>query len=465
MEGLNTTPLDVNKATVEMLKHESPVGLQMASGAGITGSKLATLRLLRTFSLVKSSDAVHQAFVQALVTDRDGTHRPEWGALIDASLCTKLVRGTWAVGRGTNYINYWDELVVPIISKRYGIHVIQHLDAKLGKLKEPSLLFICPERMYYASPLVIAAFAVMGYTFTGVGSLPAVLKVVETTAMGLLALPDSHAKRVQLDDLRAAASTCFLSWQNAYKVTLSMCASTAMRKMAMAEPQDPASLMIGKAVAALADAEHDLQLVQQGRGAYNSPYVTAAQLSTPAAPTASSLVAAHANLRPPNKKQKMNQQSPQNQEFSQGTLAKLHGVDRTMAGLRFGQWEVQANNIDIDAFLRSGGCVACLAPNTAENKRAAWCTQLGCIAHPRPPPLVDADVRVAKYDSSASPVVRTIVKRQSAPNSSTQLATLPAPQPRPSGRAFGGRSSTNSRGRGAGRGRQSQNFQRRRHGV
>ena len=44
LEGLNTTPLDVNKATVEILKHESPVGLQMASGAGITGSKLATLR-------------------------------------------------------------------------------------------------------------------------------------------------------------------------------------------------------------------------------------------------------------------------------------------------------------------------------------------------------------------------------------------------------------------------------------
>ena len=222
LEGLQTLPLDSRRIVAEMMKSPSAAGWAQMAGKPVPQQ---VFKAVWGLSAHKGIAAILECVNVALARTMDGNKIPNAGTLISEKVVRNTISGHLANGATKSDIDYWADLVQPIVAKRDG------LDALRGITTSSADEFFLDVRKLELSVEVLSNwFAMYGYTDQGVGSVYAIIKNIVREAKTLENMRDSEPRKVGLrSNFGAAANGIFKDFASAIRAMLAGPVSAAAR--------------------------------------------------------------------------------------------------------------------------------------------------------------------------------------------------------------------------------------------
>ena len=405
LEGNQTLPLDHRKITAGMWKATHVSGWMQLNGTAIPQP---AFKAVWGLSAHKGISALHECVNAALARTTDGQAIPNAGTPIAEKIAKLTVAGNVANGTGKNELDWWGEIVQPIVAKRDGI------DA-LGGITTTAVddFFVDIRKLELSVEILTNWFAMFGYAGTGSGSVNTIIRNILRETKTLTHMRDTEMRKPGLvHNFKAAANGIFKEFSATLRAMLAGPVSAAERSDKVLNSGTPAAAAWMAAIEDIKRVvdEHKLEDAGVGRLQKYQRLDTAGS----DAGTASTLAMSALGQRKIGGRGAGSQIStvyPDDSASNAGTnqttgsvtrgwgdMAAAYGVYFTGDTLAFGNI---VTTYAVEIQIPKEGCLAPYAPDASKNKRNSWCTQPQTCKnsdHARAAGLSEEDISTTRTD-------------------------------------------------------------------
>ena len=403
LEGNQTLPLDHRKITAGMWKAGHASGWMQLNGTAIPQP---AFKAVWGLSAHKGISALHECVNVALARTTDGQVLPNAGTPVAEKVAKFTVAGNIANGTGKNELDWWSDIVQPIVAKRDGIDALSGVTTTAV-----DDFFVDIRKLELSVEILTNWFAMFGYASQGTGSVNTIIRNILREAKTLTHMRDSEMRKPGLvHNFRAAASGIFKEFSSTIRAMLAGPVSAAERADKVLTSGTPAAAAWTAAVEDIKRVvdEHKLEDAGVGRSQkYQRVDSGASDVGTGSTLSLSDIVQRKIGGRGAGSR--VSTVAPDDSVSSVGTktgsvtrgwgdMAATYGVYFTGDTLAFGNIVA---TYAVEITIPKDGCLAPFAPDASKNKRNSWCTRPHLCKnsdHNRAEGLSEDDISTARTD-------------------------------------------------------------------
>ena len=378
LEANQTLPLDHRKITAGMWKAAHVSGWMQLNGTAIPQP---AFKAVWGLSAHKGISALHECVNAALARNTDGSALPNAGTPVSEKIAKFTVAGNVANGTGKNELDWWGEIVQPIVAKRDGI------DA-LGGVTTTAVedFFIDIRKLELSVEILTNWFAMFGYAGTGSGSVNTPIRNILRETKTLTHMRNTEMRKPGLvHNFKEAANGIFKEFAASLRAMLAGPVSAAERSDKVLNSGTPAAAAWTAAIEDIRRVVEEHKLEDAGIGRLqkyqrldNSGSDTASTSTLSLADIGQRKIGGRgagsqvSTIAPADSASNAGTSSKSAVTRGWGDMAAAYGVYFTGDTLAFGNIVV---TYAVEIKIPKDGCLAPYAPDASKNKRNSWCTR------------------------------------------------------------------------------------------